>query len=182
VKPSGESPESKWTIRLASTHDVEALSALAERTFRETFSDSNTPSDLDAYCAEAFGVDIQRRELDDPSTLTIVAERDRDLVAYAQLVSHPAPASVVARRPIELKRFYVAKAFHGSSIAPALLRATREHAEASGADVLWLGVWEHNPRAIRFYEKNGFHEVGEHVFTVGTDPQRDLVMCRRLDG
>jgi ribosomal protein S18 acetylase RimI-like enzyme len=180
VKRSGETPGREWTIRLATSNDAEALSVLAERTFRETFSSSNTLSDINAYCSGAFGVDFQRRELDDPSTSTLVAERDGDLIAYAQLVSHPAPASVVARRPIELKRFYVDRAFHGSSVSPALMRATQEHAEASGADVLWLGVWEHNPRAIRFYEKNGFQEVGEHLFTVGTDRQRDLVMCRHV--
>jgi ribosomal protein S18 acetylase RimI-like enzyme len=180
MKRSDAARGHEWTIRLASSDDAEALSALAERTFRETFSESNTPSDINAYCADAFGVDVQRRELDDPSTATLVAERDGNFIAYAQVVSHAAPASVAAQRPIELKRFYLDKAFHGSSLSHALMRATRERAEASGADVMWLGVWEHNPRAIRFYEKNGFRRVGEQIFTVGTDPQRDLVMCRHL--
>ena len=167
-----------WMIRSATEQDAAALSALAERTFRDAFAADNTAADMDTYCASAFGVDIQSRELLDPATLTLVVEDDGSLVGYAQLVLRPAPLSVHAGHPIELKRFYVDKAFHGSSMAPALMRATEESARARGADVVWLGVWERNPRAIRFYQKSGFQEVGEQIFAVGTDPQRDLVMSR----
>ena len=169
-----------WTIRIATAHDAVGLSALAERTFRETFSATNTASDMDAYCATAFRTDIQQRELEDPATLTLVAENSSSLVAYVQLVANKGHDAVQARRPIELKRFYVDSQFHGTPLAPALMRASNDCAKELGADVMWLGVWEHNPRAIRFYEKHGFRIVGEHVFTVGADPQRDLVMSRRL--
>jgi ribosomal protein S18 acetylase RimI-like enzyme len=157
------------------------LSALAERTFRDTFTATNTAADMDAYCASAFGAGIQRRELEDPSTVTLVAERNGGLIGYAQLMVGKPHGAVAATRPIELKRFYVEKSLHGSSLAPALMRAIEQAARAAGADVVWLGVWEHNPRAIRFYEKHGFQAVGEHVFTVGADPQRDIVMSRHLD-
>ena len=60
-------------------------------------------------------------------------------------------------------------------MASVLDTATRH-----GARALWLGVWEQNPRAIRFYRRLGFREVGDHVFVLGTDPQRDLVMVRSL--
>jgi ribosomal protein S18 acetylase RimI-like enzyme len=53
-------------------------------------------------------------------------------------------------------------------------------AVAGGADVAWLGVWEKNPRAISFYEKSGFAVVGDHVFVLGSDAQRDLVLAKRL--
>ena len=59
-----------------------------------------------------------------------------------------------------------------------VLRLARERA----ADHLWLGVWEHNPRAIAFYRKYGFREVGEHVFQLGRDPQRDLILVRSVSG
>jgi diamine N-acetyltransferase len=171
---------SEWRIRAATTHDAAALSALGERTFRETFSDTNTASDMDAYCASAFSTEIQARELEDAATVTLVVERDGHLIGYAQLVADKTHDAVMAEHPIELKRFYVDKAFHGTALAPELMRATEQHAKATGADVVWLGVWERNPRAIRFYEKNGFRAVGEHIFTVGADPQRDLVMSRRV--
>jgi ribosomal protein S18 acetylase RimI-like enzyme len=53
-------------------------------------------------------------------------------------------------------------------------------ASDSGSDVLWLGVWEHNAKAIAFYRKFGFEAVGEHVFAVGSDMQRDLIMARSM--
>ena len=172
--------KSDWSIRPATVDDAAALSALGERTFRETFRDSNTASDMDAYCATAFGAGIQTRELEDAATVTLVVEHGDRLIAYAQLVADKAHDAVVADRPIELKRFYVDKAFHGTPLALELMRASDERAKEIGADVVWLGVWERNLRAIRFYQKNGFREVGEHIFTVGADPQRDLVMSRHV--
>ena len=171
---------SSWTIRLATTLDAAALSVLAERTFRDAFAGDNTASDMNAYCAGAFGADIQRRELEDPATMTLVVDGDDQLIAYAQLVLRPPPLSILAQRPIELKRFYVDKAFHGSPMASTLMRAAEEHARSAGADVVWLGVWERNSRAIRFYQKSGFHEIGAQIFKVGADAQRDLVMSRVL--
>jgi len=61
------------------------------------------------------------------------------------------------------------------------MRAAADHARAAGARTLWLGVWERNPRAIAFYKKVGFIEVGTHTFVLGADHQRDLVLARPLD-
>jgi len=58
--------------------------------------------------------------------------------------------------------------------------ACLERASAEDRDVMWLGVWEFNPRAQRFYEKNGFRIVGKHVFQLGTDPQTDLLMQKEI--
>ena len=172
--------KSEWIIRAATPDDAPALSVLAESTFRETFRDGNTESDLNAYCAASFGADIQGSELADAATLTLVAEHAGRLIAYSQLIANKTHAVVEGVRPIELKRFYVDKAFHGTPLAPELMRASEATAKAAGGDVVWLGVWERNPRAIRFYQKSGYQEVGSHTFTVGSDAQRDLVMSRRL--
>ena len=53
-------------------------------------------------------------------------------------------------------------------------------AKKEGFDAMWLGVWEYNPRAKRFYEKNGFREVGSHTFVLGADPQTDLLMQKQI--
>ena len=55
-----------------------------------------------------------------------------------------------------------------------------EKAKETGRDVMWLGVWEYNPRAQRFYEKNGFRFVGKHTFLLGSDPQTDLLMQKKF--
>jgi ribosomal protein S18 acetylase RimI-like enzyme len=104
------------------------------------------------------------------------------LVGFAQLGWGSRTPSVTALRPVELQRLYVTRPAHGTGVAHELmnevLRLAREHA----ADHLWLGVWEHNPRAIAFYRKYGFREVGEHVFLLGRDPQRDLILVRSVSG
>ena len=170
-----------WVIRPAVASDAAALSELAERIFREAFSAVNTAENMDLHCIRYYSPAIQAVEIADPGILTLVAEASGGLVAYAQL--HPraeAPACVPVSPSAELRRIYVDQKLHGSGLARQLLATVLEAAADSGAKGIWLGVWEHNPRAIRFYQKAGFSEVGDHIFTVGTDPQRDLLMARNI--
>jgi len=172
-------------VRRATPADAPALAALAERTFRDTFAADNTAMDMDLHCARAFGAEIQRAEIADPSTVTLLAEEQGALAGYAQLrwagPEHPL-ANVRAVHPLEVMRFYVAAAHHGRGVAQALMAESMAIARAGGADAMWLGVWERNPRAIRFYGKLGFVTCGEQTFVLGSDPQRDLVMVRPLAG
>jgi GNAT superfamily N-acetyltransferase len=79
-----------------------------------------------------------------------------------------------------VQRIYADRSWHGRGVGSALLQACVEQSRAWGCDVLWLGVWERNPRGIAFYEKWGFRRVGEQRFLVGTDSQRDHVMALGL--
>lgn len=167
-------------LRQAAAADAGPLALLAEQTFRETFSASNTEQDMDLHCRTSYGETIQAGEIAAPDMLTLLSEADGQLVGFAQLRWGDAPECVVARTPGEIQRLYVARDWHGKGVAQALMRAGLEALRARGADVAWLGVWERNPRAIAFYRKSGFVEVGDHVFTVGSDPQRDIVMARPL--
>jgi GNAT superfamily N-acetyltransferase len=169
-----------WNIRPARVDDALPLTELAERTFRDAFGHLNTPSDIDSYCASAFSREIQLDEIRDPLVDTLVVERGSGLIAYAQLVPSAPPPCVVAAVPIELKRFYVLQTLHGRGVAAVLMDAVTRRACDRGADVVWLGVWERNARAHRFYEKCGFRDVGEHCFVLGTDTQRDVVMMKRI--
>lgn len=169
-----------WRIRVARAEDAARLSALAERTFRDAFAPLNAASDIDLYCAGAFAPALQAAEITDPLHETLLVEQGSDLVAYAQLHRCPAPGCVTASAPIELKRFYVLQTWHGSGVAAALMEVVTARAARAGADVMWLGVWERNARAIRFYRKCGFTEAGEHIFVVGTDKQRDLIMAAKV--
>lgn len=170
-----------WVLRPAVAADAAELSELAERTFRDAFSALNTAENMDLHCAAAFSPALQAAEIADPGIHTVVAEADGSLVAFAQVHLHSEPPDGVSVSPVvELRRIYVERGFHGTGLARDLMAYVLETAEQSGAVAVWLGVWEHNPRAISFYQRFGFSEVGQHVFVVGTDPQRDLVMVRRL--
>lgn len=165
-------------LRPAVPADAAALAALAEATFRATFAAANTPADMDTHCRASYSAAIQARELADPAMATWLVEQAGQLIAFAQLRWGPAPACVEGRAAAEVQRLYVDRPWHGTGIAHALMAACLDTLRARGAETVWLGVWEHNPRAIAFYRKAGFLAVGEHVFRLGSDPQRDLIMAR----
>ena len=100
------------------------------------------------------------------------------MVGFAQLRWGGAPGCVVAVAPGEVQRLYVARDYHGKGVAHDLMNACLDEMTSHRSDVAWLGVWERNPRAIAFYRKFGFVEVGEHVFLLGRDRQRDIVLAR----
>ena len=164
-------------IRPATPPDAHRLSGFASRMFRETFAAHNRPEDMAAYLSSAFNDARQLSEIGDPATVTLLIENGTTLLGYAQLHVGEPPDCVPDRQAMELVRFYVDRALHGSGLAHTLMEAT--HAAASArAQTIWLGVWEHNARAIAFYAKWGFVDVGSHVFVLGSDRQTDRIMWR----
>lgn len=165
-------------IRKANLHDAKPLSRLAEITFRETFGAQNTAQDVDLHCLLNYSEAIQAREISTPNMTTFLSEEGESLVGFVQLRLDGAPSCVSAHAPAEIQRLYVGQEWHGRGVAQGLMNACIGESKARGFDVVWLGVWERNPRAISFYKKFGFIEVGEHVFPLGRDPQRDIIMAR----
>ena len=166
----------KITIRPATHADAGALASFGARTFRETFGPDNRPEDIAVYVAEAYSEARQRAEIGDPGRTTLIAESPDGIVAFAQIRTGDTPGCVSGSLPIELLRFYVDRAWHGRGLARTLMAAIVAAAVARGARTLWLGVWEHNRRAIAFYFKYGFRDVGSHEFVLGTDRQIDRIM------
>lgn len=166
------------TIRDARISDARQLAVLQERTFRDTFAATNTKEDLELHCKEHYGEAIQRGEIADLGSHVMICEHEGAFVAFAQLRWTKKPDCVEARHPIEIQRFYVLQDWHGRGLAQQLMQACIDEATRRGADLIWLGVWEHNPRAIAFYKRWGFREAGSHIFPLGTDPQRDIIMTR----
>jgi len=167
-------------IRYATLSDAKHLAALAEDTFRETFASMNTVEDMNLHCRTSYGEELQATEISDPNIVTLVYDHRGQLIAFAQLRWSEAPSCVSATSPGEIQRLYVAKAWHGKGIAHEMMTACITEMGTRKSDVVWLGVWERNPRAIAFYRKVGFSPVGSHVFPLGTDPQRDVVMVRAV--
>ncbi len=168
------------SIRQACVADAAALAQLADKTFRATFAHGNSAADMAAHCQASYGPAIQRAEIARPDWITLVADDGDALVAYAQLRWSERPAAIRGRHPGEILRFYLDAPWHGSGLADGLMARCLAELRQRDSHTAWLGVWEHNPRAIRFYARHGFREVGDHVFTVGCDRQRDILMARTL--
>ncbi len=169
-------------IRQAKASDAKALALLAERTFRDTFEATNTAEDMALHCRITYGEAQQLQEITYPAMHTLVREEQGQLIAYAQLRWDHTPACVVAKQAGEIQRLYVDRPWHGKGIAHDLMAACLREIAARGCDVVWLGVWEKNWRAQAFYRKFGFTEVGDHVFMLGTDAQRDIILVRPVAG
>ncbi len=167
-------------IRTAQPDEAEELAALSVRTFRGAFDATNDPAAMDAYVAEAFSVGRIRGELADPAGLFLlaVAEGEAAPLGYAKLRTGQTDPAVTGPRPIEIQRIYAEQTAIGRGVGAALMRTCLERAAEDGYETVWLGVWEHNPRAIRFYERWGFRPVGTHVFRLGEEDQTDVVMAR----
>ncbi|MEO0423336.1 MAG: GNAT family N-acetyltransferase [Pseudomonadota bacterium] len=167
-------------IRSATLADAPALAHLAEQTFRDAFADQNTPEDLDLYCAGAFNEAQQLGEIRHLGIITLLMEQADLLVGYAQIKTTSASDRLANEAQAELSRIYLRQEHHGRGLAQVLMAEVLARAAGAGARVLWLGVWEHNPKAIAFYRKHGFEVVGEKTFLVGSDLQRDLVLSVEL--
>ena len=163
-------------IRIAVESDASDLAAFAARTFEETFAPHNRPEDMRAHLTKAFGIAQQTQELLNPDMVTLLVFHDAVLVAFAQVKRQGPPPGIDADAPIELHRFYVDRTAHGKGVAQQLMCAVHAAAREFGGQALWLGVWEHNPRAIAFYRKVGFVDRGSHDFVVGQDRQTDRVL------
>ena len=174
------SDPSPIVTRAARPDDAALLSEIGATTFTETFEAANTPEDFAVYMAAAFGEDIQRSELESPDTTVVFAERDGEVVGYVMLRERMPPASLGLEDALEIARLYARKRAVGSGVGAALMQRAIAEAAGRGKDAVWLGVWDRNERAIRFYESWGFHRWGTQPFLLGTDLQTDLVMVRRL--
>jgi GNAT superfamily N-acetyltransferase len=176
-------------LRVATIGDAALLAELGARLFAQTFGGANTPEDMAAYLESAFSRERQAAELAEADRMTWIAEDAAgNAVGYAVLIRGVRFETVNAERPAEVRRIYVdlsapaagAAQLGGPRPSALLMNRCVEQAREWGCDVIWLAVWEENPRAIRFYEKNGFQKVGVKDFQLGTDLQHDFVMARNL--
>lgn len=170
------------TIRQATVEDAKLLTDLAYTTFWDAFAHhpKNAPDDLNYYMRQAFNVEQITAELLDDKNIFLIAEIEDDAAGYSKIIIDNIEPGITAERPVELSRLYSHQKHLGQGIGQRLMDACFERARVEGRDVMWLGVWEYNPRAQRFYEKNGFRVVGSHVFLLGKDAQTDLLMQREL--
>lgn len=170
------------SIRLATVNDAKLLTDLAYTTFWDAFADhpKNAPDDLAVYMQQAFSEEQITAELADAKSIFLLAEVDSKLAGYSKLIVESTEDGITAQNPIELSRLYSHQEYLGKGVGQGLMNKGFELAKSNKHDVMWLGVWEYNPRAQAFYTKNGFREVGKHTFQLGTDPQTDLLMQKEL--
>ena len=162
-------------IRRINIADVAALSVLAKQTFYDTFTGTCTEEDMQSFLAQYFNEKQLGVELFNEDCFCFFAETDGMPVAYLQFMEDYSGFPLMKKwKALELKRIYILKEFQGKGIAQKLMDHILEFAHEKHYKVVWLGVWEHNIRAQKFYEKYGFVNSGyTHDFPIGETPQTD---------
>lgn len=167
-------------IKPCTIYDVNVLQSISKDTFAETFAASNHPEDLKAYMNTAFDKATLQKELRNPQSMFAFIYQDAKLAGYLKINTEEAQTEPRGTDGLELQRIYVKQAFLGQGFGQRMLQYTFQQAEKRNKSYIWLGVWEHNDKAIRFYRKWGFFQTGTHAFFVGEDKQTDLIMERSL--
>ncbi len=155
--------------------DAEVLSELSKRTFYDTFTGTCTEDDMQQFLHEYFDIEVVKRELADENDWYFFIEVDNVPAGYLRLKEDYSNFDLMKQwKALELKRIYIDKEYHGKGLAQELMNFAETFAKENKYEVLWLGVWEHNNRAQKFYEKMGFKDSGHtHDFPIGNTPQRD---------
>ena len=165
-----------FEITHATPSDIIALSEIGRQTFFETFSESNTEENMKHYLEQKFSADRLMSELKNSDSAFYFIKNAGRIIGYLKINTGAAQTETNNDHAMEIERIYVLKEFHGRKAGQLLYNKAIQIAKEKGVDYVWLGVWEENPRAIKFYQKNGFIAYDKHIFTLGDDAQTDIMM------
>lgn len=167
-------------IRPANRTDIPVLVALGRRTFYEAFRDFNTEENMAMFLDEQFRDEVLEREMEEPGAVFFMVYYGDEPIGFTKLRTGHEPDELEEKNALEVERIYVDKKHQDKKVGTLLMVHNLEYARDNGFGVIWLGVWENNPHAIRFYERHGFTVFGDHIFVVGKDPQRDILMKKNI--
>jgi ribosomal protein S18 acetylase RimI-like enzyme len=168
------------TIFKAGIEDAATISELGVTTFYETYGAFNTDADMLLYTKEHYRVAKIIEEIMLPDQQYFLALLDNQPAGFAKIRNIKQPELLQETKNIEIERIYVLSQFQKLQIGKALIEHCIKTAKDHQFEMIWLGVWDQNPKAIHFYEKNGFERFGTHNFLLGNDLQTDWLMKKKL--
>ncbi|SFB44576.1 GNAT family N-acetyltransferase [Algoriphagus aquimarinus] len=165
-----------YLIRKANYADLNSLVEMARTSFVQAFTEGNKTENVNAYLEEAFTEEQFTEELENPASVFFLLEVDGDLAGYAKVNFVPAQTDLHDNSSLEVARLYLLEKYIGMGLGKVLLNHTINFAKLNRKKYLWLGVWEKNKRAIKFYEKHGLSIFSSHPFPFGDELQTDFLM------
>ena len=158
---------------------LDVLAHIAKETFVAAFEKDNNPDDFQDYVQKAFHPDQVLCELQDENSFFFLVYETNEAVGYFKLNVDGAQTDVHDSDALEIERIYVLEMYQGKNFGKQMLHKIIDLTRKMGKRYIWLGVWEQNSGAIRFYQRHGFKKFGEHVYRIGQDEQTDWLL--RLD-
>lgn len=171
--------QNRIILKADATH-VEMLRNLSIKTFTDTYAQFNTEEDMQSYIAAEFSVETLLKAINSVSSAFYFAMEDNEAVGFIKVNYAPSQTDINDPKSLELERIYVSAEHQGKKIGQFLLDAARSIALENFSDYLWLGVWDKNTNAQKFYAKNGFVAFGTHDFMLGNDRQTDILLKLQL--
>lgn len=168
------------TIRIGTKEDAESIAVISRQTFIETFAGQNSKEDMAKFLDEQFTTEALMEEVGAPENMFFLTFVNKTLAGYVRLRQGVKPAGLESCNAIEIARIYVLQSMIGQGVGKALMEKSIDVARQQGKEIIWLGVWEKNSRAIQFYTGWGFQKFGEHDFILGNDVQQDWLMKKLL--
>ena len=164
------------TIRKVTIADIKKLQSVSRQTFFETFAEVNTAANMQKYLDENLSLERLQAELNNPESEFYFASNNEQIVGYLKINVGQAQNELQDNNALELERIYVLKEYQGSGVGQVLFDIAIQVARRRRSEFLWLGVWEKNFKALKFYERFGFIEFDKHIFKLGNDVQTDIMM------
>lgn len=163
-------------IILVTDADISRLRAISIQTFRETFAGTNTAADMEQYLEQQLSEEQLLKEWHTAGATFYFAVLDGAVAGYLKLNTGAAQTEQKIPEALEIERIYVPASFQGKGIGALLMDKALQIAREAGLNKVWLGVWEHNRKAIDFYHRYGFVAFDQHIFRLGNDEQTDILM------
>ena len=157
-------------------NDLDKLVRISKDTFSTAFEKDNNASDFKDYINKAFNKNQLKKELLNPDCVFYFAYNEKELVGYFKLNTGTAQNEQFEANATELERIYILETHQNRGLGKQLLFKSINLAKANNSTFLWLGVWEQNTKAIKFYQRYGFIKTGTHPYYIGTDKQTDWIM------
>lgn len=169
-----------FSISSVVANQIEDLQIISRTTFFETFAAHNSEVNMTNYLENNLSKEQLSIELSNPQSVFYFALDAENIIGYLKLNFMNAALINPHLKGIEIARIYVSKKYHGTNAGQLLFDTALSLSKENNCNYLWLGVWENNQRAIRFYEKNGFTINGAKEFLLGDDVQKDFIMAKML--
>ncbi len=167
-------------IRKAKIEEIPAVRELAIEVYTDTFADQNTPANLQAFYDDSYNLEKFKGEFFEEGSTLYLALDDLKIIGFLRLRLSSEAEKQLGSNAVELHRLYIHRDYHGTSASRLLMEEAMAFSVARKFEWMWLGVWEKNFRAQKFYAKWGFERFGEHIFQMGDDPQTDWLLKKKI--
>jgi ribosomal protein S18 acetylase RimI-like enzyme len=168
-------------IEKAQIEDLEVIALLGRLTWYESHGPYvEDKNDVTKYLNKNFSILKTTENLNNPNIQYSIIYVDDLPAGYAKIILKKAQENIESQNNCQLERIFILNEFIPLKIGQKLMSFVEEQAKELHSDTLWLSVYIKNNRAIRFYERNDFKNVGELNFSVNDKSYENIVFSKAL--